>query len=291
MKIDLLGLAACMAMVVSIAASAQDVSARIDRGRSLRIEGKTDLSIQTLKEAVAQDPSSFRGQYNLAMALSGTDQKDAANSAFEKAIATGEAQGMPDPTIYNTYGWFLMQQNKYAAAEQQLNKGMKYLDKLPDNSKQRLLNNLGLLYMQTGQIDKAQAQFAKSASSFNNPGAQRSLAIIQTIKSNAAKPSPSGLSGLLYLGQTQADGNGWAAGSTTTNASSPSAVRPGEELKLGQAANIHAEVNTGSSPVPGSSIGALNVGATVKVLDVRESPAPSGGKYVWVKVQESGAGG
>jgi tetratricopeptide (TPR) repeat protein len=291
MNARLVSVAWWLAVFMSSLASAQDIGAQIDRGRALRMEGKVDQSIETLKDATAKDSSNFRAQYNLALGLAGTDQKVAADSAFLKAIEAGEAQGMPDPTIYNSYGWFLMQQGKYSAAEQQFNKGVKHIDALSDGSKQRLLNNLGMLYMQTDRIDKAQAQFSKTASAFDSAGAKRSLAIIQTIKKNEAKTPPPDVNGLLYLGQTQADGNSWMAGSTTTNAASPSAVRAAGELKLSQAANVHAEAMVGGASVPGSSIGVLNVGDAVKVLDVRESPAATGGKYVWAKVQKSNADG
>ena len=278
--------AALVTLIAFAAASAQDIE--IDQGRAQRIAGNVDQSIQTLKEVVAKEPSNFRAQYNLAMALAETEQKDATASTFAKAIELGETQGVPDPTIYNSYGWFLMQQGKFTEAKRQFDKGMTYVDRLPDSSKQRLLNNIGLLYLQTGQIDKAQAQFAQTAG--KNAGADRSLAIIRTIKMSSPKSSPSKLTGLLYLGQTDADGNNWTSGSSTTNAATPAAVRVNDEFTLNRATNVHAESAVGNgASVPGPSIGSVNVGQVVKVLDVRRSPAEGGGNYLWAKVQE-GAG-
>jgi len=264
------------------AAHGQDAAARIDHARQLRLDGNAGQSIQALQGVMANDPSNFRGQYNLALALAENNQKDAAISAFEKAVDLGEKQGVPDATVYNSYGWFLMQQGKYAAAERQFKTGTKYIDKLSDKSRQRLLNNLGLLYMQTDQLDKAQTQFAKTESD----GAKKGIEIIKTIQSNAAKTPPTGSSGLLYLGETQPDGKDWAPGSATTSAATPAAVRPDSELQLSTATNLHAEAKAGGDSVAGPTIGVLNAGDAIRVLSVRASPAPSGGKYVWAAVQK-----
>ena len=288
MNYALRSVAGLFAFIFFGSASAQD--AAIDQGRTLRIDGNIDQSIQTLKEVVAKDPSNFRGLYNLAMALAESPQKDAAAGDFAKAIELGEEQGMPDPTIYNSYGWYLTQQGKFAEAQLQYDKGMKYFDKLPDDSKQRLLNNIGLLYLQTGQIDKAEAQFAQTAD--KSAGAERSLAIIRTIKMSSSKSLSSGLTGLLYLGQTDEGGNKWISGSAITSATAPTAVHVNDELTLHQAANVHSESTAeGNASVAGPSTGVLNVGSVVKVLDVRRSPVQGGGDYVWAKVQETAGGG
>jgi Tfp pilus assembly protein PilF len=266
------------------AAIAQDLATKIDQGRSQRINGNAAQSVATLQPVLAQDPSNFRAQYNLALALAETDPK-AAESAFEKAEQLGESQGLPDPTIYNSYGWMLNQEGKYAAAEQQFNKGMQHFEALSDSSKQRLLNNLGLLYLQTGRLDQAQQQFTRSAAQFNSDGAKRSLDIISSIKKTATNSPASASSGLLYLGQTRADGSAWA-GDRTTDAASPASLAPGQTLKLQQAATIHSEVKSGDASVPGKSIGVYNAGDVVKVINVRQSVAPDGSKYVWAMTKK-----
>lgn len=269
----------------------QSLESQIDQGRTLRLAGQIEQSIKALNDVLAKDPTSFRAQYNLALALSSTEKKDAAETAFQKTIQLGEAQGMPDPTIYNSYGWFLMTQGNLPAAKVQLDKGLAYLDRLPSASQQRLLNNLGVWYMQTRQLDLAQRTFQRAATEFGSSGAQKNLQVVEQAKRDAQQASPSAVTGLVYLGQTTPTGSEWVAGTQTMTVNSASSIKAGDNLTVSKAVNIHAESAANGASVPGASFGVLKAGDVAKVVDLRKSTAPNGGNYVWAKVvrDESGA--
>lgn len=272
-----------LTFVVASAAHGQNLDSQIDQARQLRLEGKVVQSTSLLSEVLKQDPANFRAQYNLALALAEIDQKSLAGETYKKAIVLGETQGVPDPTIYNSYGWLLMQQGDYATAERFFDKGLQYQDRLSKNSQQRLHNNLGALYLQTGRTGLAKKQFETT-------GASNSLAIVDAIEKKAAADAGN-LQGTVYLGHADAKGE-WAEGATTTALSSASAIKVGERITLTDAVNVRDTRGRQGSLSSSPTIGVLSPGDKIQVLAVRESPATDGGKYVWIDMKKvfDGAG-
>ena len=88
------------------------LDARLSRKR-----GDYRRSITTLERITADYQDFYLAWFNLALAYEATGNDEAAASAYAKAAALEPRLERRDPSIYNTFGWFLFQQGRYAEAE------------------------------------------------------------------------------------------------------------------------------------------------------------------------------
>lgn len=168
-----------------------DASA-VDNAKNLRLAQRYNESIELLLPIAKREPEYYRAMYQLALACAERAQsaskqpKDIENADkwFRMAIAQKEqlqAAGKPldEYTIYNSYGWFLIESGRFKDAEASLLKGLNELDKLPSvTSRQRVLNNLSLVYKQQGRFKEA-ADLSKKAAGLGSLTAQKNLVEIQ----------------------------------------------------------------------------------------------------------------
>ncbi len=164
----------------------------VDKAKTLRLERKYDDSINLLLPLVKREPEYYRAMYQLALACAERAQsafkqpKDIENADkwFRMAIAEKErlrAAGKPlnEYTIYNSYGWFLMEVGRFKDAEASLLKGLNELDKLPSvQSQQRVLNNLAIVYKRQGRFNEA-TELSKKAIALGSVTAQKNYVEIQ----------------------------------------------------------------------------------------------------------------
>jgi Tfp pilus assembly protein PilF len=164
----------------------------VDNAKSLRLAHRYDDSIDLLLPIVKREPKYYRAMYQLALACAERAQSPArqpkdvenADKWFKLAIAEKErlaAAGTPldEYTIYNSYGWFLIENGRFMDAEASLLKGVNELDKLPSvQSRQRVLNNLSLVYKQQRRFAEAEAM-SKRAVALGSVTAQKNLTEIQ----------------------------------------------------------------------------------------------------------------
>ena len=164
----------------------------VDQAKALRLDRKFDEAIEQLKPLVRREPGYYRAIYQLALACAERAQipsrKDEdvknADKWFLAVIAEKErlnSLGTPlnEYTIYNSYGWFLMENGRFREAEASLQKGLNELDKLPSvQSQQRVLNNLAIVYKRQGRFEEA-AELSKRAMALGSPTAQKNYLEIQ----------------------------------------------------------------------------------------------------------------
>ncbi len=173
----------------------------VDQAKSLRLERKFDAAIEQLKPLIKREPEYYRAIYQLALACAERAQSvnkqvgdiENADKWFRTAIAQKErlsAAGKPlnEYTIYNSYGWFLMETGRFKEAEASLLKGVNELDKLPTvQSQQRVLNNLAIVYKRQGRFTEA-ADLSKKAIALGSVTAQKNFVEIQQMaKSKSQK--------------------------------------------------------------------------------------------------------
>ena len=169
----------------------------VDSAKNLRLAQRFNESIELLLPIAKREPEYYRAMYQLALACAERAQSaskqpkdiDNADKWFRMAIAQKEqleAAGKPldEYTIYNSYGWFLIENGRFKEAEANLLKGLKELDKLPSTtSRQRVLNNLSLVYKQQGRLREA-ADLSKKAIELGSMTAQKNSVVIhQMVKS------------------------------------------------------------------------------------------------------------
>lgn len=164
----------------------------VDNAKNLRLAQRYDESINVLLPIAKREPHYYRAMYQLALACAERAQSPArqpkdvenADKWFALAIAEKErlaAAGTPldEYTIYNSYGWFLIETGRMKEAEASLLKGLNELDKLPSvQSRQRVLNNLSLVYKQQRRFSEAEAM-SRRAVALGSVTAQKNLSEIQ----------------------------------------------------------------------------------------------------------------
>lgn len=175
-------------------------AAAVDQAKTLRLQQNFNDSISLLLPIVQHQPDYFRAMYQLALACAERAQSQHAQPSdvknadkwFLAAIATYENlknAGTPlnEHTIYNSYGWFLIENGRYKEAEPILLKGVNVIDSLPKvQSKQKVLNNLALVYKHQGRFDDA-AQLLKKAAEMGSPTAEKNLIEVEQMNQRSSQ--------------------------------------------------------------------------------------------------------
>jgi Tfp pilus assembly protein PilF len=166
----------------------------VDQAKSLRLAQDFDAAIALLKPLLEREPEFYRAMYQLALACAERAQSPAKKDAdianadkwFQKALALHEQASTTEKpieeyTIFNSYGWFLIENSRFDEAEKTLQKGLAVIEKLPSvQSQQRVLNNLALVYKQQQRFEEAEA-VAKRAVDLGSITAQKHYGEIQQI--------------------------------------------------------------------------------------------------------------
>ncbi|WP_386066637.1 tetratricopeptide repeat protein [Tahibacter sp. UC22_41] len=176
-----------VALFLSPAGAASTLDVRIDAARQARIGGNAADSAKALSAIVAESPQHFRARYNLGLALVAAGNDDAGLVALQEAARLGEMQGNPDPTIYNTLGWQLLQMGRTTAALEQFEKAMTFEPQLSEASRSRLLNNYGIALMQSQRYEEAEAVLRRAADEFDNASAAKSLQLVTSIRNQSGR--------------------------------------------------------------------------------------------------------
>ena len=159
---------ACLLAGPAALASPSSVDALLDRAKHERYDNhNTAAAAKLVAQALKIDPKNFRARYT--QGLLQNDQGDTAGAIRTLTAVIQDLGGKPapDPAIYNTLGWFCMSQGDTAAAEHWYLVGYADKARLKPDSRQKLLNNLGNLYLIKGDKASAARYFAESASSGN----------------------------------------------------------------------------------------------------------------------------
>lgn len=87
-----------------------------ETGRAARLKGDARSAVEALQAAVRASPEFFLAWYNLGLAQEAAGDRRAAEEAYRKALALEPGQPARDPSIYNTCGWLLYREGRYADA-------------------------------------------------------------------------------------------------------------------------------------------------------------------------------
>jgi tetratricopeptide (TPR) repeat protein len=165
-----------------------DLDARVTEARSFRLKGPNldlDKSIALLEEITREKADYYRAWYNLALAYL---QKDPENfEPIQKAFQTAADIQAKDPNIvdgslYNSFGWALLNEGQYAAAEENLMLGLKLADTNSEWTNSALNYNLGRLYFEQGDIPSAEKYLGTAADRYKNGMAIELKSIIDKTK-------------------------------------------------------------------------------------------------------------
>ena len=160
----------------------------VTKARELRLENfgeayDLDRSISILEDVVEKEKNYYRAWFNLALAF---DRKnyDAAkvNEAYLTAIDIAQKENIKDGTIYNSAGWANLRRRNYKVAEEFFNTGLEFEQINSDWTNSAIQYNLGRLYFETRDYQKAKLHLTVSLSEYGNPLAENLIELIQDIE-------------------------------------------------------------------------------------------------------------
>lgn len=93
-----------------------------EKARQMRKEGNAAGAIPILENILNKYPGFYMGWYNAALAYDAVRKFGKADYAYKKAMELEPSQSTRDASIYNTYGYFLVQQGKASESEQYFRK-------------------------------------------------------------------------------------------------------------------------------------------------------------------------
>jgi Flp pilus assembly protein TadD len=174
-KLSTLAIAVVVSLAGSAAGQTDPYRTQIDRAKQLRLNGAVDQSAVIVRDVLAKDPQNFRATYTKGLIELDKGSPKAAVSTLNSAITSLRGQPAPDPTIYNTLGYALMNQGRLDDAARAFQKGYTVKDALPATSQQKLLNNMSLLYRLKGDQASANTYLAQAAQA-GSPQARMNMA-------------------------------------------------------------------------------------------------------------------
>jgi Tfp pilus assembly protein PilF len=182
---------AALALAVAIGAASAEIvvdsagqkidsalNEQVSRARELRMEQipgfDIDESIAILEGITRDNPTYFRAWYNLALSYltKDGDDIDRALGAFQKAAEIEAADpDVRDGSLYNSYGWALLNARRYEEAEKALLAGMALSDSNSSWTNSALNYNLGRLYFEQGNFALAEKYLDVAVTTYGNPAA------------------------------------------------------------------------------------------------------------------------
>lgn len=87
-----------------------------ETGRVARLNGDAPAAVEALEQAVRAAPEFYLAWYNLGLARNAGGDRRQAELAYRKALALEPAQGLRDASVYNTLGYLLYREGRFAEA-------------------------------------------------------------------------------------------------------------------------------------------------------------------------------
>lgn len=165
---------AAISLAGSAAGQTDPYKGQIDQAKQLRLNGNLAQSDQIVRGVLAKSPQNFRANYTKGLIELDRGATATAVSTLNGALAALNGQPAPDPTIYNTLGYALMNQGRLDDAARAFKQGYAAKDNLPPASQQKLFNNMSLLYRLKGD-PKSAAQYLSLAAAAGSAQARANI--------------------------------------------------------------------------------------------------------------------
>lgn len=135
--------------------------AQLEVARRLKRDENLPQAILVLGEVVRREPDFFKAQRRLGEYLVEQGRHAEAIAHLEQAVRIHEKEKVGDNGIYNSLGWAYLLHGDYHRSEQALLKARDA--RAPLDQRVKVQNNLGYLYMTTGQVEKSRKAFSEAA--------------------------------------------------------------------------------------------------------------------------------
>ena len=165
------------------------VRSELAAGRELIRTGKAVDAIPRIETVLQNDPDNYEAIHQLGIAFASTGNYSKAIPTLEKALQAKKNQRIDDPTIYNNLGWAYVLDGKPKMAELKFTEGLTRSNDISPETRTRLLNNLGYVYLTTGEWEKSERTLRTAATELDSSLARENLAVLERLKAAAARES------------------------------------------------------------------------------------------------------
>jgi tetratricopeptide (TPR) repeat protein len=160
---------------------------RLENAKTKRIAGDIDQALQELSTLVQEQPGYYRAMYNLGLTMADAAGKDPvklneAITILERARDLREKQSLKDYSIYNSLGWYYTQTSRSDEAEKAYTIALNHTSANSAETNRRLFTNLGLFYLERGDLDLAQKYLQIAAEKYQSETARKFLEINETVR-------------------------------------------------------------------------------------------------------------
>jgi Flp pilus assembly protein TadD len=136
---------------------------QIDHAKQLRLAGNPDGASLIVRDVLTKSPTNFRALYTKGLIELDQRKPSSAVATLNSAVTSLNGQPAPDPSIFNTLGYALMNEGRLDEAGNAFQKGYVVRSSLSSASQQKLLNNMSLLYRLKGDQASASRYLAQAA--------------------------------------------------------------------------------------------------------------------------------
>lgn len=156
----------------------------LEQGRQLLKTGEIVESIEKLRAVIKERPNYYGAQYSLALAYIKHKDYDNAIECFTEALKIKDEEKIAEATIYNSIGWAYFMKGDYKKAEHYYLIGLRQESQslLNDRSKEKLMNNIGLLYIYQGNLELAKTYLSMAKERYDSSLAQKNLELVSALE-------------------------------------------------------------------------------------------------------------
>jgi len=152
---------------------------------SYKVTGNTGQAAAGFKALIGKQPDYYAANYNLGLVYADEGDYAQAITYLEAAKAIRERRGLQDATIFNSLGWTYMLQGNLGKAEDNFKAGKVNEARLSPESRSRLYNNLGLLYMNEGRYGESRVALLAATADRRNDQAANNLKTLEQLTAAA----------------------------------------------------------------------------------------------------------
>lgn len=160
---------------------------RVDAARDEQKLGRLAEAENDLLQLLKEKPDYYRAWLNLGIIYQDEGKGEQAIHSLETALAVRNKFNVHDTRVYNSLGWSYLNAGKLADAERLLLQAWKVRDDADSDENQRILNNLGYLYLQKEDFAKAREFVKRSQDMYKSAGASTVLGLIEESERRRAR--------------------------------------------------------------------------------------------------------
>src|SRR5437763_13005659 len=150
----------------------QALVTEVNEARELYEKRDLETAERLLRDVISKNDDYYRAHYNLGLILQAEGKPDDAVTELKKALALQQKfPKIHDNSIFLDLGRAYYDGGDYTQAEAQYIKGLERKTENDPDTNKRLLVNLGNLYFQSGDLDKAKSTLEQATDEFPNSGA------------------------------------------------------------------------------------------------------------------------